>query len=178
MSEAGGQPVRLVTDSVEATLLIGRTLGAAARPGDVIGLIGELGAGKTQLVRGIAGGMGIDPARVSSPTFVLVHEYEAAGAALLVHIDAYRLRTSDELETIGWDTQSDPPGRELRRGAVVAIEWADRMAAWLGDDWLEVRMAHGGDEHQGDGDGQSRQITLIGHGSWSGRIAPIVGGVA
>jgi tRNA threonylcarbamoyladenosine biosynthesis protein TsaE len=149
------------TASAEGTGAVGRAIARHARPGDLVALIGELGAGKTQLVRGVAAGLGLRPAAVSSPTFVMVQEYEpdptrappppsatapaAAGGPgadappLLVHVDAYRLRTPEDLESIGWD---DRPQGELRRGAVVVVEWADRLGPSLGDDALQVLLTH------------------------------------
>ena len=117
------------TTSVEQTVQLGEAIGKCCKPGDIIALQGELGAGKTQLVRGIAQGLGLNPRQVSSPTFVMVQEYERPEdqqegdkymITVLVHIDAYRIGSPDELESIGWTGQ----GEELRENAVVAIEWA------------------------------------------------------
>jgi tRNA threonylcarbamoyladenosine biosynthesis protein TsaE len=99
----------------------------------VLALIGELGAGKTALVRGIAAGLGTPPVFVSSPTFVLVHEYR--GRLPLVHIDLYRLHTHAEAESIGLSDY-------FTGQAITAIEWADRFPALLPDDRLEVRLTH------------------------------------
>jgi len=147
MSEHGRNLVwQCTSDSVERTMAIGRAIGAAARAGDVLALVGELGAGKTQLVRGIATGMGIDPVAVSSPTFVMVHEYPVTATNLvLVHIDGYRLQSLEDLESIGWVDWGD----ELRRGAVVAVEWADRLGATLGADVLRVELSHVGEGQRG-----------------------------
>ncbi len=129
----------ITSDSTEQTHGIGRALGQLARAGDLIGLIGELGAGKTQLVRGIAVGLGIDPAAVASPTFVLMHEYpNPTGGPLLVHIDAYRLTGSDDLETIGWERD----GGEFARDAVVVVEWADRLGDAFENSGLLVKLEH------------------------------------
>jgi len=144
-----------MSNSVGRTMAIGRCVGRRARPGDVIALCGELGAGKTQFARGVAAGLGLDPAHVSSPTFVMVQEYVPAGqGAALIHIDAYRVDDRDDLDSIGWD-RSDP---ELRQSAVVVIEWADRIAEQLEGDVLEVRLAHAGDHE--------RDITLRPRGRW------------
>ena len=110
---------------------LGRALGALLRAGDVVALDGELGAGKTRFVRGVCEGMGLDPAQVCSPTFVLVNEYVrpihatpggvAAGVpAILRHVDAYRLSGPGDLESIGWD-------RVVDGTAVVVVEWAARL---------------------------------------------------
>jgi len=156
-------PTRVVESrSVADTLAVGAAIARASRPGDIIALDGELGAGKTQLVRGIAQGLGLDPRQVASPTFVIAHEYEPApgvndrDAPVLVHIDAYRLTGPGDLDTIGWGED----GRETRDGAVVAIEWATRIAAALGDDLLRVTLEH---THTG------RRITLLPQGNWQQR---------
>ena len=99
----------------------------------MLALIGSLGAGKTAVVRGIAAGLGAPPDSVSSPTFVLVHEYRAR--LPLIHIDLYRLHTDAEVESIGLS--------EYFIGQrVAAIEWADRFPALLPEDRLEVRLTH------------------------------------
>src|SRR5690606_14193324 len=94
----------LQSRSASDTTSIGAAIGRLAKQGDIIALQGELGAGKTQFVRGLAMGMGIDPRSVSSPTFVFVQEYEPEDpeALVLVHIDAYRLQGPSDLAGIGW----------------------------------------------------------------------------
>ncbi len=150
--------VVITSGSVEHTMEIGRAIALAAEPGDVIAVDGELGAGKTQLVRGMAMGLGIGPERVSSPTFVISHEYEPEDAALpvLVHVDAYRLAGPGDLDSIGWGEG----GQELRDGAIVAIEWAQRVMPALGDDLLHVQIVHapGG-----------RRLTITPYGNWKTR---------
>ena len=99
----------------------------------MLALCGELGAGKTALVRGIATGLGTPPAAVSSPTFVLIHEYQ--GRLPLIHIDLYRLRSETDAAAIGV--------MEYFNGtAVTAVEWADRFPALLPKDRLEVELTH------------------------------------
>ena len=118
------------TTDERGTIALGRALGAALVPGDVVGLEGELGAGKTRFVRGVCEGLGLDPAQVSSPTFVLMNEYAAPidprtpPRAMLRHVDAYRLRGEDDLESMGWDCVADG-------AAVVIVEWASRIAGAL-----------------------------------------------
>ncbi len=145
-------------------MAVGTALAKAVRPGDLVALIGELGAGKTQFVRGMAVGLNIEPGRVSSPTFVFLQEYNpvdgGADALVVAHVDAYRLSGTDDLASIGWEGN----GEELRRGAVLVVEWADRIADALGEDWLEVRLVH-------DGDG--RALTLSPHGNWIDRMPAI-----
>ena len=108
-----------VTASEEDTQAVARELSATLRAGDVVLLSGDLGAGKTTFVRGLAEGLGIDPREVSSPTFTLVHEYRGKGLTLY-HADLYRLESAatDDLglEEIGV------------KDGVLAIEWPDRLS--------------------------------------------------
>ncbi|MCE9592423.1 MAG: tRNA (adenosine(37)-N6)-threonylcarbamoyltransferase complex ATPase subunit type 1 TsaE [Planctomycetes bacterium] len=159
MSDTGAPAWRGRSTSPEQTRAIGRAIGAAAAAGDLVALSGELGAGKTQLVRGIAEGAGVEPAAVASPTFVLVHEYEGLpGKPVVVHIDAYRLHGTGDLETIGWTA---PGGGELREGAIVVVEWADRIGANIGRDALTVILTHAGEE--------SRDVVIQCVPSWASR---------
>ena len=120
------------TDSPEQTRAFGQRLGSLLTGGEVIALIGPLGAGKTQLVKGIAAGNGrTDPARVTSPTFVLVNEYP--GRCYLYHVDAYRLSSGAELDALGLDEMISPE-------SVVVIEWADRVQDALPEDHLVIRI--------------------------------------
>lgn len=110
----------IVTHEPEATEAAGERLGRRLAPGDAVLLIGELAAGKTTLVRGLAAGVGADPAEVDSPTFVLVQTYPCrpdAPVRRLHHVDLYRIRRPGELDTIGLEellSETD---------AVCAIEW-------------------------------------------------------
>ena len=119
---------RLSTSEAE-TEHIGAALAAMLKGGDVVLLDGPLGAGKTTLVRSIAVALGLPAAQVASPTFVLIHDYrhETRGTADrpdLIHVDAYRLRGSEELDSLGWDTVLE----RLRAGtAAIIIEWAERL---------------------------------------------------
>ena len=98
--------------------------------GTVVAMYGELGAGKTAFVRGMARGMGLD-CRVSSPTFTIVNEY--LGDRELIHFDMYRLSSADELFDIGWEDY-------LARGAVCAVEWSEKVSdAFFGDE-IPVRI--------------------------------------
>lgn len=119
------------TDAPEGTARLGRALGRLARPGDLLCLTGELGSGKTVLVRAIAEGMGIDPAEVHSPTFALIHEYR--GEVPLYHMDWYRLDDAAALETVGLEEY-------LRREGVTVIEWAEKAEGSLPRDRLLVRL--------------------------------------
>ncbi len=150
--------------SVEQTMAVGTAVARLAKSGDCVALIGELGAGKTQFVRGMASGLGIEPVRVSSPTFVFMQEYNPTdpgnGSLVLTHVDAYRLAGEDDLASIGWEGD----GEELRSGAVLVVEWADRIPDALCTDRLEIRIAHHGD---------GRTITLTAHGSWRERMGEL-----
>ena len=125
----------ILTSSEEQTSAAGEALARTLHPGDVVLLYGDLGAGKTAFVRGLAGGLGAEPGEVSSPTFTLVQEY--AGRATLFHVDLYRLEPR-EVDDLGLE--------ELIAGdGIVAVEWADR---WRGrpDDAIEVRIEDAGEE--------------------------------
>jgi tRNA threonylcarbamoyladenosine biosynthesis protein TsaE len=104
-----------VTDSEAATAAVGRALGQTLQPGAVICISGPLGAGKTAFVRGLAEGLGCDPADVSSPTFTIVQEY--AGHIPLQHVDLYRLTPAEA---------RDLALEDLIEDAVMAVEWPDR----------------------------------------------------
>jgi len=108
-----------VTRSEEETVAVARELAGALNAGDVILLSGNLGAGKTAFVRGLASGLGLDPEDVSSPTFTLVHEYRG-GRLTLYHADLYRLERI-ATEDIGLEEMGVADG-------VLAIEWPDRLA--------------------------------------------------
>ncbi len=105
----------IISSSWEQTFNVGKDLAAKLNPGDVIAFHGDLGAGKTVFVRGLAEGLGLD-ARVTSPTFTIVNEYD--GKIPLFHFDMYRLSGSDELFEIGWEDY-------LSRGGICAVEWSE-----------------------------------------------------
>jgi tRNA threonylcarbamoyladenosine biosynthesis protein TsaE len=133
-----------VTDSESATTNAGELFARSLRAGDVVLLYGELGAGKTAFVRGMARGLGADPEDVSSPTFTIIQEY-AAVSVTLYHVDLYRLEPA-EIEDLGLDDMVDSDG-------IVAIEWADR---WPGRPRAvkEVRIEAIGDSQ--------RRVTITG----------------
>ncbi|HEX5035847.1 MAG TPA: tRNA (adenosine(37)-N6)-threonylcarbamoyltransferase complex ATPase subunit type 1 TsaE [bacterium] len=118
-----------VSKSASQTANIAADFGRTLKPGRVIGLIGDLGAGKTTFVQGLARGLGIDPDYyVNSPTFTLINEYRGQGSDL-IHVDLYRIEKPLEGETLGLDEY-------LASGAIVAVEWIERMPA------LEKLMTH------------------------------------
>lgn len=123
------------TDSEEATIAAGKRIGQQLQPGDVVLLIGNLGAGKTTLVKGIVDA--VQPLyrdEVSSPTFSLVHEYGDT-PPIVFHIDLYRLDTEAEVATIGFDEILD-------RHGIVLIEWGERFPRLMPPDHKTVRLRH------------------------------------
>ncbi len=115
-------------------MALGEALGCSLCGGVVVALVGPLGAGKTQLAKGIAVGNGIDDVRdVTSPTFTLVNEYE--GRLKLYHLDAYRLSGSRELDALGFEEFA-------RSDSAVVVEWADRVESTMPPDTLWVDLAY------------------------------------
>jgi len=143
------------SDGPEMTRAIGRALGRAATPGSVLALSGELGAGKTQLAKGVASGLGVDSV-VNSPTFVLMNEH--VGRLRLFHVDAYRLGDPEEALAAGLLD-------DRAAGGVVVIEWADRLDGWLPDDRLDVQI------DPVEGEPSSRLLRWTAHGSEHGQLA-------
>ena len=140
------------THSELETAALGRELAAALSAGDVVLLVGDLGAGKTAFVRGLAEGLGVHRDEVSSPTFTLVQEYRG-GRLPLFHVDLYRLDDPREIDDLGLD--------EIADDGVLAIEWADKLAgsarlisdARLKPSRYMVRITHG------EGDVRTIEIT-------------------
>lgn len=118
-------------DSEEQTDALGARLAAAIEPGVVIGLAGDLGAGKTRLTRATAIALGADPTEINSPTFVLIQAYR--GRLPIYHFDAYRLRDADEFSDLG-------PEEYFQSESVCFIEWADRVSDALPEDMLRIEM--------------------------------------
>jgi tRNA threonylcarbamoyladenosine biosynthesis protein TsaE len=127
---------RVTTTSVADTIALGERLGRVAAAGDLVCLWGELGAGKTQVAKGIAAGLGVD-ATVNSPTFILMNEY--AGRLPLFHVDLYRLADAADALAGGVvdDRQSD---------GLTVVEWPERMGDVLPVERVDVRIAGTGDE--------------------------------
>jgi tRNA threonylcarbamoyladenosine biosynthesis protein TsaE len=124
-----GERMRRVSSNPEETRLIASEFVSNRPAATVLSLIGELGAGKTEFVKGLALGLGIDT-EVTSPTFTLIHEYRG-GRHPLFHMDFYRLREERELDEIGLDEY-------LRAGGICAIEWADKFPSRLPPDSIKV----------------------------------------
>ena len=136
----------VTTHSQDETAAIGRRLAATLLPGAVLLLIGDLGAGKTALVRGLAEGLGVPPEDVSSPTFTLIQEYRG-GRVPLIHVDLYRLNNAREIDELGLE--------ELGLDAVLAIEWAEKLPRPVADA-VTIRIEHG--------DGDARRVLVSGPG--------------
>lgn len=132
---------RYITHSDEETVALGRQLALALPKRTVVLLIGNLGAGKTTLAKGIISGRGAaEPDEVSSPTFTLIHEYgSAARGNLTYHIDLYRLDDPRELATLGLEEIFD-------REAIVLIEWGERFPRLLPEDRMEIQLTRLGEE--------------------------------
>lgn len=124
--------------SEQETEAIGRELAQQLAPGAVVAFTGDLGAGKTAFVRGMAQGLGISQ-RVTSPTFTIVNEYE--GPTPLFHFDMYRLASSEDLFDIGWEDY-------LSRGGVCAVEWSEQVADALPEGTVYVTLTRH-PEHDG-----------------------------
>ena len=141
--------VEIVVPDLAGTEDLGRRLGGVLFGGAVVALLGPLGAGKTQLVRAIAEGLGVADARVvSSPTFVLIQEYSAR--LPIYHFDAYRLQTAGEFLDLGAHEYFESKG-------VCLVEWADRVEDVLPKDHLRITLQITGDT--------SRRITIDGRGA-------------
>lgn len=145
------------TNSADETVGLGERLGKRLRPGDVVALTGELGAGKTTLTRGIAQGLGVE-ADIHSPTFTLIHEHP--GPTPLYHVDLYRINRPEEAEDIGIEEYIHGDG-------VTVIEWAEKIMPLLPEDALRIELRMTGDD--------AREIKLE---TASARLKAIVGELA
>ena len=128
--------IDVTTNSANETIKFGQKFGSQLKGGEVIALVGPLGAGKTHLIKGIVAGLGAEDAanEVTSPTFVLVNEY--SGRLEVFHIDAYRLDSIAQFEQIGFDDYCHP-------GSVVLIEWADKIEqALAGINYIKIELSH------------------------------------
>ena len=149
--------MKTTTTSADQTRALGAALGRVLRPGDVVVLSGDLGAGKTTFAQGVAAALGVD-GPVTSPTFTIVHEYDAR--IPLAHVDVYRLDSLGELHDLGFEEIVD----DVR---VTLVEWGDMVAPALPSERLTVRLelAVGDDE---------RFITLVPHGArWRERVSAL-----
>ena len=141
------------TTSQDETIALGRRLGALLEPGDVLVLTGDLGAGKTQLTKGIAAAMGVED-DVTSPTFNILMIYPGERMDL-DHFDLYRLESADELEDTGlFDL--------LGADGVCVIEWGEQFADEIGEERLDVFVTRLDDEAE-PGQEPPRQVRLVAH---------------
>jgi tRNA threonylcarbamoyladenosine biosynthesis protein TsaE len=153
---------RALTHSTDETLALAGTVGELLRAGDVVSLVGDLGAGKTVFARGVARALGVTEP-VVSPSFTIVREYD--GRMPLVHVDVYRIDTVQELYDLGFEEL-------VRDDAVTLVEWGDMIDGLLPVDRLDVRLA------PGDTD-DDRVVEIEGHGrSWRARATELAVGTA
>ncbi len=124
------------SNSVEDTLRFGKEFAATLRPGDIVCLSGDLGAGKTHFVKGVAVFFGVDQAEVSSPTFTLINEYQ--GEVPVYHFDFYRLENEQQALEIGAEEY-------LFGDGVSFIEWPERIEGLLPEDVIRIEIKHAGD---------------------------------
>ncbi len=129
--------MQIISNSVEETELLGEKIVQQLTGGTIIAFTGDLGAGKTAFVRGMARGLGISE-RVTSPTFTIVNEYE--GVRPLFHFDLYRLNDADELFDIGWEDY-------LARGGICAVEWSERAQEAM-ESCVRIDIIRGANDNQ------------------------------
>ena len=125
--------VTLLSKSADQTLRLGEKLAKHLREGDIVCLEGDLGSGKTTLIKGIAKGLKIAPAKVNSPTFVLMNAYQ--GRLPLYHFDLYRLAKREEIGAIGYE-------EFLYGGGVSVIEWAERLGPLTPKEYVRIELKH------------------------------------
>ncbi len=130
------------------TIRLGKKVGTLLQPGDVVALVGELGAGKTQFIKGLATGVGVGKSTyVSSPSFTLIHEYP--GSVPFYHIDLFRLESQKEAEGLGLEDY-------LHGRGITAVEWADKIPSLLPKELLWVHIIYKGKS--------TRSIDMVGKG--------------
>lgn len=137
-----------LTSGPVETQVLGEKIALFLQPGDVVLLHGELGAGKTELVRGLSAGLGLPPELVSSPTFALVHQYPAR--IPLIHVDLYRLPVLEDDFLLELEEYWHHP-------VVTVIEWAERLGPHLPEEYLDITLAWVDD--------QVRSVEIFGKGS-------------
>lgn len=133
------------SESLEHTGVIARDFASVLRAGDLVRLVGEMGAGKTTFVRLVAEAMGVDVSLVSSPTFVLMNNYPCTimgEAGSIAHLDCYRFGDEDELDALGWD-------RVCSDGSIRLVEWPERIDGLLDEDSCTVTISHVDESERG-----------------------------
>ena len=138
----------LQTRTASETIRIGKRIGGHLQPGDVVGLVGELGTGKTQLIKGLAAGVGVEnPTYITSPSFTLINEYK--GKVPFYHIDLYRLGSEKEVQDLGLEEYFQGEG-------ITAVEWADKIPSFLPKELLWIHLHYTG-KH-------TRSLEILGKG--------------
>lgn len=147
----------ITTHSPEETRILGASLAPGLVPGDVLSLSGDLGAGKTVFVQGLAGALGVH-GKVTSPSFTIVHEYE--GRYPIIHIDVYRLDSFQEVLDLGFEELFDP-------GGILLVEWGEAVTPLLPSRYLEVEVRSPLDSETG----MDRKITFRPRGAaWGSKL--------
>jgi tRNA threonylcarbamoyladenosine biosynthesis protein TsaE len=124
----------LITKSPEETITFGKQLSARLKDKDIIALSGDLGSGKTQVVKGICSGLGVKET-VNSPTFIIVNEYTSASIKNIFHFDLYRMKTEEEIVNIGFDDYLNSRG-------LILIEWPEHAERLLPAGTIKIHLAH------------------------------------
>lgn len=142
----------------EQTRALGERLATVLRAGDLVVLVGDLGAGKTTLTQGIGAGLGVR-GQVASPTFIIARAHPSLGDGPdLVHVDAYRLGSLDEVDALDLDSTLED--------SVTVVEWGEGLVEQLSENWLEIRLER---PRGGDGAADTRVARVTGHGPrWAG----------
>lgn len=160
MNATAPERIALVSRSASATQAFGRALMDLLPDGALVALYGDLGAGKTCLVRGMAEAAGMAD-RVTSPTFTLVHEYR--GARTLYHLDLYRMTSPEQVLHLGYEDLFDP------KDGICVAEWAERAEGMLPERRVDIRLSHENDD--------ARRIEIENRGllpsGWEGRFADL-----
>ncbi len=161
-------PLTVCSTSVECTRDLASRLAPLCQSGDVVLLIGELGAGKTAFAQGFAAGLGVE-GPVTSPTFALVRQYHCAvtaPVATFIHADVYRTESLPEVIDLAL-------AELVEDDAVAVVEWGNLAAPALGDDALEITLS-ALTADAGPGDAEQRTISVSGRGSWADRADDVV----
>lgn len=123
----------VISHSSKETINLGKNIAGLLKKGDILCLCGELGSGKTILVKGIASGLGINPRRIISPSFVLIREYKNKNKLPFYHFDLFRLKKSKDILNLGYEEY-------LYGDGITAVEWADRLRSLMPSDYLKIEL--------------------------------------